>query len=77
MEWLWLVDSGVDEYRGVKFSEPQAAHTAYYPFTKLIQSATLVSAFSCQVFCRVQVDPSDTVLSSEFMVQCRTWQGCW
>ena len=45
MEWLWLVDSGVDEYRGVKFSEPQAAHTAYYLFTKLIQSATLVSAF--------------------------------
>ena len=41
MEWPWSVDSGVDEHRGVGFSEPQAAHTAHYPFTRLVRSACL------------------------------------
>ena len=44
MEWPWLVDSGVDEHRDVGFSGPQAAHTAHYPLTRLVQSAHLVSA---------------------------------
>ena len=30
-----------------------------------------------QMLCRVLVDQPDAVLSSEFTVQCRTWQGSW
>ena len=45
----WLADSGVDEYRDVRFSEQRAAHTAYP-----VYQVYLVSKFS-KCFCMPDV----------------------